>query len=222
MKLELFHFPTACSQVPFILLYEADAEFSVHYVDLRSEQQATHAFRQINPKGKVPVLLVDGKPLTENLAIQFWIARQFKAAKLFPESLFEQSEVLSLMTWCASALHPSITPNVRPQRYCDLPGTEDAVRRCAQALLHSNFEVAEQRLTGNTFFFDEFTAADAYFYWVYRRAVQVGFAASLYPNCAAHQSRMLGRTSVQRSLNWELEVNTIGSDALLPTVFGRR
>jgi glutathione S-transferase len=52
----------------------------------------------VNPKGKVPVLLVDGYPLTENVAIQQFIARSFPAAKLLPAG-FDEFKAISLMSW---------------------------------------------------------------------------------------------------------------------------
>lgn len=42
------------------------------------------AYLKISPKGKVPTLLIDGEPLTENVAIQLWIAKQFPDARLMP------------------------------------------------------------------------------------------------------------------------------------------
>ena len=37
----------------------------------------------MNPKHKVPVLLIDGEPLTENVAIQLFIARRFRMHDCF-------------------------------------------------------------------------------------------------------------------------------------------
>ncbi len=43
------------------------------------------AYPALNPEGKVPTLLVDGRPLTEVGAILFYLARRFPAAGLLPE-----------------------------------------------------------------------------------------------------------------------------------------
>jgi glutathione S-transferase len=87
----------------------------------------------------VPVLVIDGAPLTENVAIQIWIARHFPAAKLLPEDPMQELHAISLLAWCASGIHPFLSRINSPPRVCDLPGAEESVRRLAQQQLHGAF-----------------------------------------------------------------------------------
>ena len=82
MNLQLFYAPQTCATVPYITLNEAGADFSVIDMNSRRGQLMSPEFLKLNPKHKVPVLVIDGEPLTENVAIQIWIARQFPQAKL--------------------------------------------------------------------------------------------------------------------------------------------
>ena len=77
MNLILYYAPLTCALVPYVMLTEAGASFEVHAVDSRAGGTRTTEFLKVNPKHKVPVLVTDGEPLTENIAIQMWIARQF-------------------------------------------------------------------------------------------------------------------------------------------------
>lgn len=70
MKLTLCYAPMTCALVPYVTLTEAGAEFEVQNVNTRSGQNRTPEFLALNPKHKVPVLVIDGEPLTENVAIQ--------------------------------------------------------------------------------------------------------------------------------------------------------
>jgi glutathione S-transferase len=135
-----------------------------------------------------------------------WIARSFPEARLLPATLDEEMKAISLMAWCASGIHPALTPNALPQRYCDLPGSEESVRRCAQKLLHENFQIADARLAGREWFFDHFTCPDVHFFWCFRRATIFGVDVSAYANCNAHFERMKQRASVQRLLAYEASV----------------
>lgn len=207
MSLLLFYTPGACSLVPYLTLTEAGADFQVQPVNMDKGEHLKPEYDRVNPKHKVPVLVIDGEPLTENVAIQIWIARQFPQARLLPSGALEEVRAIAFLAWCASAIHPALTPNARPQRYCDLPGSEDSVRRCAQALLKQHFTVAEQALEGRDWFFaDHYTAADAYFYWCFRRASQFNMDLSAFPNCQAHLERMQARPSTQQLLAYEAEV----------------
>ena len=84
MKLTLYYAPMTCATVPYITLTEAGADFAVRNVNSRTGELRTPEYLAINPKHKVPVLMIDGEPLTENIAIQIWIARQFTKARLLP------------------------------------------------------------------------------------------------------------------------------------------
>ena len=84
MEILLYYAPIACSLVPYVTLTEANVNFEVRTVNLRKEQQKSADYLKLNPKHKVPLLVVDGRPLSENVAIQIWIARNFPQAKLLP------------------------------------------------------------------------------------------------------------------------------------------
>ena len=206
MKLTLYYAPMTCALVPYVTLTEAGAEFDVCNVNTRSGGNRTPEFLAINPKHKVPVLLIDGEPLTENVAIQVWIARQFPDARLLPADPRAEIKAISLMAWCASTIHPHLTPNARPENYCDVPGSEESVKRVANKLLFEDLEIADGLLAGREWFFAHFTAVDAYFFWCFRRAISFRLELSRFGNCAAHFERMKLRPSVQKVSAYESEV----------------
>jgi glutathione S-transferase len=206
MDLVLYYAPAACSLVPYVTLTEAGAPFAVRNVNTRKGDNRSAEYRRINPKGKVPVLVIDGEPLTENVAIQIWIARSFPQARLLPAEPKQEIKAISLMSWFASGIHPHLTPNARPERYCDLPGSEEAVKRVANKLLFEDFELANEMLAGREWFFDHFTAVDAYFFWCFRRAVLFKLELAGFEHCNAHFQRMQARASVQKVLAYEKQV----------------
>jgi glutathione S-transferase len=70
MDIVLYYAPIACSLVPYVTLTEASATFEVRTLNMRKGQHKSSEYLKINPKHKVPLLVVDGKPLSENVAIQ--------------------------------------------------------------------------------------------------------------------------------------------------------
>ena len=69
--------PNTCALAPYLTLTEANASFEVRPLNFRKSEQSSPAYLRLNPKHKVPLLVVDGEPLTESPAIQIWIARNF-------------------------------------------------------------------------------------------------------------------------------------------------
>ncbi len=208
MKLILYYAPVACSLVPYVTLTEAGAAFEVRPVNLHKGQAQTADYLKLNPKHQVPVLVIDDQPLTENVAIQIWIARNFPAAKLLPSEPMQELRAISLLSWCASGIHPFLSRMNSPIRVCDVPGTEDLVRRLAQGRLFEHFQIADDLLAGREFFFDHFTAADAHFFWCFRRGTLFGLDQSRFKHCMAHFERMKQRPSVQKLLAYEKEVQS--------------
>jgi glutathione S-transferase len=162
--------------------------------------------RQSARKHKVPLLLVDGKPLTENVAIQIWIAHNFPKAALLPSDPWQELRAISMLSWCASSIHPLLSRINSPPRVCDVPNTGDSVRRLAVEPLFENYQIAEEILAGCDYFFDHFTAVDAHFFWRFRRGLQFELDVSKFANCVKHHERMKSRSSVQKLLAHERTV----------------
>ncbi|WP_323765801.1 glutathione S-transferase family protein [Marinovum sp.] len=205
MKLDLFYAPVACSLVPFLLLEEAGASFEVHVLNLRAGEQSAPAYLSLNPKHKVPLLLVDGVPLSENLAIQTWIARSFPEARLLPGETWGDCQALSLLSWFASGFHPHLSRINQPAKYCGAGCTPGQVTEIATQQLAARFRIAEDLLAGTTWFFDRFTAPDAYFFWCCRRAGQLGVDLSALPSCRRHFEAVGSRASARAVLGFERE-----------------
>jgi glutathione S-transferase len=203
MKLTLAYCPVACSLVPYVLLTEAGTDFETLPVNMAKGEHNHPDYLRINPKGKVPTLIIDGEPLSENVAIQIWIARQFPQARLLPADPLEQARAIAVMAWCASGIHPKLTQQARPERYCDLPGSADSVRALGSQSMLELFGIADTMLAGREWFFEHFTCADAYFYWCFRRGAMFAADVSGFKHCMAHMQRMEQRPSVQKLLAYE-------------------
>lgn len=206
MDILLYYAPITCSLVPYITLTEAGARFEVRALNFAKAQQRSAEYLKLNPKHKVPLLMVDGQPLTENVAIQIWIARTFPQARLLPAEPWQELEAIALLSWCSSGLHPYLSRINSPPRVCDAPGSADSVRRLAEEQLFENYRIADDLLAGRQYFFDHFTAADAHFYWCFRRGSQFELDLSQFANCAAHFERMQSRASVRKLLDFEKSV----------------
>jgi glutathione S-transferase len=203
MSLSLFYAPRACSMVPYIALTEVNAEFDVRVVNMMKAEHMSPEYLKVNPKHKVPVLVIDGKPLTENVAILLWISRKYPAARLIPTDSEQEIKVISFLAWCASGVHPTITPHAMPHMFCDLPDSTESVKRVALKRLLENYQIAEDLLEGKQWFFDDFSAADVYFFWCFRRGNQFKYDLSKFKNLHAHMARMLERASVQKLIAFE-------------------
>jgi glutathione S-transferase len=94
MTLQLYYTRVACSMVPYINLTEAQADFEVMPLNFSKGEHMSPEYLRLNPKHRVPVLMIDGEPLTESVAINPWIARTFPDAPDSEESVKQCAQKL--------------------------------------------------------------------------------------------------------------------------------
>ena len=131
MEIKLYYAPITCALAPYITLTEADANFEVIPLNFRAQEHLAFEYLSINPKHKVPLLIVEGIKLTENVAIQQWIAKTYPEARLLPEDPWDSLQAISLVSWCSSGIHPFLRVINGPPKVCDIAGTEKNIRKRA-------------------------------------------------------------------------------------------
>jgi glutathione S-transferase len=187
-KLTLYFAPGASSMAPHIALHEIGAPFEARPVSFARSETRRADFLAVNPEGKVPTLLIDGRALTEVAGILYYLARAFPATGLMPEGDAEaEARVVSWMSFVASTLHPA---------------RRQGLEACMQV-----YALADARLGPRDWAVGDYSIADIHLFRLYWR-----FAASLkppagaFPNLEAHHARMMARPAVIRTIEVESAV----------------
>jgi len=200
-KYRLYWYPGTCARVPFVALEEIGDPFDVVVED---RMAGGSEYLKVNPKGSVPALVIGDKILTENLAIQLYLARQHPAVGLLPTGSPElEAAVLETLSWFSSNLHPLVRQLRFPRWYSDDPSTYASLRAKALPQLHLAFSILERRLSDRDWLFGDWSLADVHLLWLWFRATGSGFAGSDFPACAAHAGRCEARPSVAAVLERE-------------------
>lgn len=117
--LTLYLAPGSSSMAPHIALREVGAPFELRALSFARREHRDPAYLAINPEGKVPTLLIDGRrPLTEVAGILFYLARRFPEAGLLPDGGGAEAEaqVVSWMSFLAATIHPARRQGVEHAR----------------------------------------------------------------------------------------------------------
>jgi glutathione S-transferase len=187
--LTLYLSPGSSSMAVHIALHEIGVDFERRPISFPKREQFTPEYLALNPEGKVPTLLIDGRPLTEVAAVLYYLARRYPEAGLWPEGGLEaEAHAMSWMSFIASTIHPA--------------------RRIGVERWKEVFEIAERRLGGKEWAVERYSIADIHLFRLYWRFVgSVKPAPGNYPNLSAHYDRMMARPAVQQTIEIE---NTIG------------
>ena len=129
----LYFAPGACSFVPHVALELVKAatgeEFEPRLVKLHKGEQKAPEYLKINPNGQVPVLVVDGKPLNQIVAICDYLDRRYPAAGFLPTDAWARAQALSQLAWLNNTVHPTFTHIFRPSDYAESEPAQAELKR---------------------------------------------------------------------------------------------
>jgi glutathione S-transferase len=150
MNVELYFAPGACSFVPHAGLEAIKAatghEFTPKLVKLHKGEHKTPEYLAMNPNGQVPVLLVDGRPLTQIVAICDFLDRSFPKAGLLPSEPWTRSQALSQLAWMNSTAHTTFTRVFFPDRFAESEGAQAEVKRKAAETFRGYLQRLQQSM----------------------------------------------------------------------------
>jgi maleylacetoacetate isomerase len=116
---------SACYRVRIALNLKGVDHESVA-INLIEGVQREAEYRARNPQGFVPMLEIDGRRLTQSLAIIDYLDARFPEPKLVPADPGERAHVMALALAIACDIHP--LNNLRVLRYLSQLGHEEPVR----------------------------------------------------------------------------------------------
>jgi glutathione S-transferase len=104
----LFHFAMSnCSQRVRLALTEKGVAWTSHHVDLARNEHLAPEFQALNPKGVVPVLVHDGKTITESNDIITYVDETFAGPRLMPEADADKAFALQAIR-STDAIQPAL------------------------------------------------------------------------------------------------------------------
>jgi glutathione S-transferase len=198
--IKLYYSPGSCSLAPHIVLEELGIAYDSMLISLKDGDHKKADFLKINPRARVPALVVDGKILTENPAILTYLGGGYADRGLWPKETWKQAEALSLMSWLASSLHITFAGVFRPERYADDEAAKENIRTNCRATVLKYFAEIEKMLTGKTFAMGgQFTVCDPYLLVFYRWGYRIGVDMKTeFPIWTKHALRVASRPTVKR------------------------
>lgn len=204
MKLDLYYAPGSCAFASLIALCEAGAEFEANRVALSDGEQHSEWFRAINQRGRVPVLIIDGEPISETLAILSFVASRFPDAELLPlEDPLGLARAYELMAWLASSVHITIAQLWRSERFADDTETINALKAAAPQRLEAAFNEIETRIAAPWVFGNRYSLVDGYLGVFHRWARRLNVDMSHFPRWQAQYASLEQRPAVQRAITIE-------------------
>lgn len=200
--MRLYYAPGSISVAVAIALFEAKLPFEPVKVNFAEGEQTKAGYLEVNPKGRVPALDVDGTCLTETGAILEYIAHVAPDANLIPDDALLAAHMRAVMYYLASTMHVNHAHRARGHRWADKPESlRDMAAKTPQTMSNSAHHVEEHCLRGNFVTGEHHSIADPYLFVVCSWLEGDGVDIANHPKIAAFRNRMRTRPAVQQAIN---------------------
>lgn len=208
-KIHLYMTPGSCSLASHIALAETQLPFDITNLGATRGKPFPKEYLHINPKGRVPILDIDGEYITETPAILTIISNLAPEKKLLGSTSMEQARALEWMVWLCQTVHGHAFACIfQPRRFVGEDATEEVfeiVRAQGRKCAKDNFEFIEEKLEGKSHAVgDRFTLVDVYLFVFYRWGNVLGMGMrEKYPNYARLMDEVVKRESVKKTVEVE-------------------
>ena len=211
MSMKLYFAPGACSFVPHALLEMAGAEFEPVLVKLHKGEQNEEAFRSVNPRGQVPVLVDGGETITQIAAIVTYLDAKFPDQHYLPRDALARTRVLETLAWMNNTVHPTFTHVFMPFKFAGTPEAQAELKSFnakVYAGLLGEIEAMAKKAGAGFLAGDRFGPLDAYALVLLRWGGFAQIDPTSYPALWAHVQKIAQLPGVARAIERErLQLN---------------
>ena len=204
MATKLYYAPGACSLASHIALEEVGLPYETQRLNLMEGDQRKPEYLKLNPRGRVPTLVVDGEVLTENVGILTYLGGGYPKAGIWPKSTWEQAKAVSTMAWLSNTVHTTYAHIARAERYADDPAAIEAVKAKARSNYEGYLNEIDGLLQGHKWAIaNQYTVVDAYLLVFYRWGNRAKFDVKSMKSYTALVQRVMARPTVHKVMGDE-------------------
>ena len=181
--------PGTSSMAVHIALHEIALQgislpFELKPLSMPKKDMKRPEYLALNPEGAVPLMLIDGRPLTQVAACLFYLAKTHPEAKLLPANDPEtEAQAISWMSYIAAHIHP--------------------VARLGGEYVKNAWTIAEKKFGDGEWALGRYSIADIHLFRLYWRMVNRPNPATGFPRMDGLFARMMARPAVKKTLEAE-------------------
>ncbi|WP_037254113.1 glutathione S-transferase family protein [Roseobacter sp. SK209-2-6] len=196
--MQLYYAPRTISVAVAIALDEAGIEYEAIKIDFAAKEQTGTAYAQINPKGRVPALVVEGGILTETGALLEYIADMAPDTGLRPQDPVLCARMREVMFYLASTMHVAHAHKLRGARWAkERSSWKDMQKMVPQTMADCCDYISRAGLRGPFVLGESLSLADCYLYVICTWLEGDGVTLADFPKIQSFMTAMEQRDSVR-------------------------
>lgn len=181
-----------------VALEESGLQYEAVALDFTKQQQASEEYLKINPKARVPSLVVEQGIITETPAILTYLAQCAPDSSIgMPSDAFMQAQIQSFNSYLCSTVHVAHAHKMRGTRWVEDAASIKSMTDNVPRTMTICFEMIERQMfKGPWVHGDAFSISDPYLYAIATWLASDGVDINQFENVSAHFERMAQRDSV--------------------------
>jgi glutathione S-transferase len=197
--LALYYSPGACSLAAHAALREWGVAFEPRRVTLAQGEHLQPEYLALNPRARVPLLIIDDQSVRENSGILTWIGQQ---SGLYPKAgSYEAAKCGEWLGWLTSGVHISFALIWRGERFAHDKALHPAIRQRGYDWVGEQFAEIDDTLASTPYALgDAYSIVDCNLLPFYRWGGRIGLDMRAYPAWSAWAQRVLERPAVRDAL----------------------
>jgi len=197
-----YYAPRTCAVASHIALEEAGADYEPRRIDFSITEQRSDEFLRINPKGRVPALVIDQSIITETPAILAYIAQSYPDAGLAPiDNYLEFAQIQAFNNYLCATVHVAHAHRVRGTRWVDDPAAVEAMKQKVPQTMTECFSLIENEMfLGPWVRGEKYSISDIYLFTLSQWLESDNVDINNFIKIADHTQRMLTKPAVQKVL----------------------
>jgi glutathione S-transferase len=202
MSLAFYDAPMSTATITQIVLEELGVAVEKVRVDIRKGESHTPEFLRLNPNGKVPLVVHDGTPIWESVAITTYLGEVFGVEKgLYPAAGPKRGEPMKWIAWTGVTFGAAVGRWLYNSSQWAPPEQHNAkAAEAGLAEVHQCLRLLDEALDGRTFLVGDYSLADTHVnsFTDWLRFMQMDLAA--YPRLNAWSQRCAARPAHGRAM----------------------
>ncbi|WP_072000537.1 glutathione S-transferase [Pantoea agglomerans] len=212
MSFKLYYARQSCAMSVHLALEEFSFDYDAILIKLRSKENLTNWFKEINPAKRVPVLVTPRGTITETPAILGYIHLLINNKRPSSFDEFTFCKLSSLNCWLSSTMHVAHAHSIRGDRWAS---SESSLKEMAFKT-RQNMEdcclFIENFVLNNSYFsVSNYSVSNSYMFVMTYYAIVDGVDITKYPKLFEHWNFVLERASTKKILDLHrIDLTTLG------------
>jgi glutathione S-transferase len=149
--MKLYGIGPARQQRPRWVLQELGVAYEFVTVDLRAGEHRSPQFLELNPAGKIPVLVDGDRVITESVAISLYLAEKYPEGGLLPSDVWLRGQVYRWLFFAATDLEQPLWTIERHEQLYPESERVPAIVEVARREFRDMAQVSEDHLKGREY-----------------------------------------------------------------------